>query len=97
MKWLEKETTKGVLKYRMPNVAEGFYFLSLAENTDTAEGILVTKGKIIASLKDMVDFRSLGYETFIDMLDDKENNFKALDKIAGEILYDLNEVLAKKD
>jgi hypothetical protein len=31
MKWLEKKTDKGVLKYRMPNIVEGYEFLSLIE------------------------------------------------------------------
>lgn len=97
MNWLEKQTDKGVLKYRMPNIAEGYFFLSLAEDTNSSQGMLQTKSKIIASLGALVNFKEAGYDSFNDLLNDKKAMWSIMDEIAGEVMYDLNEVLTKKN
>lgn len=97
MKWLEKETKKGILKYRMPDISEGYYFLSLASDISTADGMLVTTGKVISAMGKMVNFSSLGYSSYDELLNDKINMWEPISEISKEILSDLNEVLTKKD
>lgn len=97
MIWLEKQTSKGVLKYRMPNISEGYHFLSMSEDIGTARGILALTGKIIETMGNLVNTSSVGYDSYTEMLNDKENMWKPLTEISNEIINDINGVLIKKD
>lgn len=94
---MEKVTPKGVLKYRLPNIAEGYEFLSLCERIKTGADLLRIKGKFISIMSPLVDYKSLGYSSYLEMLEDKDNMYSALDEIASEIYEDILAVLGKKN
>lgn len=91
------ETPKGVLKYRLPNIPEGFVFLSLIDKITNYKDALIMKGKFAEHMDKVIDWAGLGYPTYTDFLKDKENNYKAVSKIADEIYVDLGDTLGKKN
>lgn len=97
MKWLEKNTDKGVLKYRMPDIEEGFYFLSSIEKISNAQDVFKIKGAFISLMKDMVQFKELGYDTYKEFLSDRENNAQAMSDIVKEVFDVITRELGKKD
>lgn len=96
MKWLEKKTEKGILKYRMPNVVEGYEFLSMIESVNGASGFFKAKAKFIANLSPLLDYSAFEYKSFDELLNDKETMFKPLSEISQEVFDDITGVLAKK-
>jgi hypothetical protein len=97
MKWQEKKTEKGIVKYRMPNIVEGYEFLALVENINGASGFFRAKAKFIANLAPLLDYSSCGYASFDDLLDDKDNMMAPLSEISQEIFDDITSALAKKN
>ena len=97
MKWFEKETPKGVLKYRMPNIEEGYYFLSAIEKMGSAQDVWRAKGKFISMMSDMVDFKSIGYESYNDFLSDRENNGQAMSEMVSDVFDTITSELGKKN
>jgi endonuclease III-like uncharacterized protein len=96
VKWLEKKTGKGVLKYRMPNVVEGYEFLSLVENTQGTSGFFKAKAKFISNLSPLLDYSICGYSSFDELLNDKENMMQPLSEISQEVLDDIMVAFQKK-
>jgi len=96
MKWLEKSTNKGVLKYRMPNIVEGYEFLSMVESVNGSSGFFRAKAKFIANLEPMLEYKQLGYPSYSELLEDKENMMHPLSDIAQEVFDDITGALAKK-
>lgn len=96
MKWLEKVTKLGVLKYRMPNIVEGYEFLSMIESVNGSSGFFKAKAKFIANLSPLLDYSSCGYKSYEDVLNDKENMMHPLSEIAQEVFDDITGALAKK-
>ncbi len=92
----EKKTDKGVLKYRLPNVVEGYEFLSLIESVNNASGFFKVKAKFIANLGPLLDFSGLGYKDYNDLLNDKATMRRPLSEISQEIFDDITEAIAKK-
>jgi hypothetical protein len=92
----EIQTPKGLLKYRMPNVSEGFEFLSLLEVVKTNSDMFRVKAKLIGPIENLVDYSSCGYASYKELLDDKENMFHPLSEIAQEVYSDIVSVLIKK-
>lgn len=97
MKWIEKKTGKGVLKYRMPNVVEGYEFLSMVETVTGASGFFKAKAKFIANLGQLLDYSACGYSDYNDLLDDKENMMHPLSEISQEVFDDISAALQKKN
>jgi hypothetical protein len=97
MNWLEKNTKKGVLKYRMPNIVEGFEFLSMIEAIKTSGDFYRVKGKFIAGMSCLLDYSALGYDGYDKLLEDKENMLHPMSEIAQEVFNDITGALAKKD
>ena len=97
MKWQEKQTEKGVLKYRMPNVVEGYEFLSMIETVSGSSGFFKAKAKFIANLSPLLDYSAFEYKSYDELLDDKKTMFKPLSEIAQEVFDDITEALAKKN
>lgn len=93
MKWKELETPKGILKYRLPNVAEGFNFLSAVMSND---GILSMKSEFTKYMGEMIDYKSLGYLSYDEFLTDIENNIAPMAKITDEVYQSVIGALAKK-
>lgn len=96
-KWFEKNTEKGVLKYRLPNIEEGFEFLSSVERIQSLQDAYKVKGKFVPKMKFLIDYGSIGYKSWEEFLDDKDNNFVAVAEIADEIFVDIVKVLGKKN
>jgi hypothetical protein len=97
MQTKEKKTAKGILKYRMPNIAEGYYYLSLCDQVKTGADVMRIRGKFISNMKDLLDFSSLGYSSYDEVLSDKDSMYVALSEIAEEIYQDIMDCLAKKN
>ena len=93
----EKQTAKGVLKYRMPNVIEGFEFLSMIESIKTGTDLFKVKGKFISKMDNIVDYSLCDYKSWDELINDKENMFHPLSEIAQEIFNDVTAVLVKKN
>jgi len=96
LKWLEKKTGKGVLKYRMPNIVEGYEFLSMIEAVSGSSGFFKAKAKFIANLGHLLDYSACGYKDYDDLLNDKENMMFPLSEISQEIFDDITGALQKK-
>lgn len=92
----EIKTSKGVLKYRLPNIAEGYEYLAMCDAIKTGSDVHRITGKFISKMSDLLDYKSLGYETYQEVLEDKENMYEPLSFIAREIFDDILAVLAKK-
>lgn len=90
-------TPKGTLKYRMPDIGEGWIFLSLFDSVRTAQEVFRIRGQIINHMGDLIDYSSLGYTSYKELLNDKINMNDALVKIAKEIFDDVLELLEKKN
>lgn len=97
MQLKEKQTAKGVLKYRMPNIAEGYYYLSLCDQVKTGADILRIRGKFIENMSSLLDISSLGFKDYNEALEDKDNMYVPLSEIAQEIYDDIVGTLAKKN
>ena len=97
MKWLEKSTDKGILKYRMPNIEEGYYFLSAIERMSNAQDVFKVKGKFVSMMSDMLSYKDIGFETYEDFLSDRENNAQAVADIVTEVFDTITRELGKKN
>jgi hypothetical protein len=84
------------LKYRLPNIEEGFYFLALIERIENYTDIFRIKGKMLGQMAEMICYKDLGYESFKEFLEDKENNLHAAQEIAEEVYEDIVGALKKK-
>lgn len=96
MKWLEKNTVKGNLKYRMPNIVEGYEFLSMVETIKNGADLFKVKGKFISKMAPLIDYSSCGYSSWDEVINDKEVMFHPLSEIAQELFDDVTAVLVKK-
>jgi hypothetical protein len=92
----EIKTNKGVLKYRLPNIAEGYEYLAACDSVKTGSDVHRVIGRFISMMSDLIDYKSVGYETYQEALEDKENMYEPLSFIAREIFDDILAVLAKK-
>jgi RecJ-like exonuclease len=93
---VEIKTNKGVLKYRLPDISEGYDYLSLVDVINTSSDVFIIKSKIIKKMGELLEFKELGYETYQDVLNDKENMREALSEISKNIFDDIIELLGKK-
>jgi hypothetical protein len=96
MKWLEKQTGKGVLKYRMPNIVEGYEFLSMIESVNGSSGFFKAKAKFISNLSPLLDYSACGFSSYDELLNDKENMMHPISEISQEVFDDITGALAKK-
>ena len=93
----EKETSKGVLKYRMPNVPECFDILAaLTDEIGKPVAPMVAKKKIMEISVEMLDETSVGYESKQDMINDPENMLMPISEIADEFYKFASSALEKK-
>lgn len=95
--WKEKSTSKGVLKYRMPNIAEGYEFLALVDQLKTASDVISVKGKFLNNMGKLIDYKELGYKAWDDVLEDKEAMTIPLSEIVHELFSDITGAFAKKN
>lgn len=89
-------TPRGVLKYRLPDISEGYTFLSYVDSIKNAAEVFVIKGRIIKNMGSLLAYSELGYASYDEVLNDKENMRDALSEISKEIFDDIIELLGKK-
>lgn len=94
--WKTKETPKGILKYRMPNIAEGYFYLSLVDRLKASNDVIKTKGLFLQEMGNLIDWASVGYESYSDLLFDKENMTLPVSEIVNELFDDVVGAFRKK-
>jgi non-canonical (house-cleaning) NTP pyrophosphatase len=82
---MEKQTEKGILKYRMPNIVEIYDLLDKSGITSGESSTLKLKKNIIEAMGAMVEFSPM-YESYEELLNDTDNMIFAISEIADEIL-----------
>jgi hypothetical protein len=80
----------------MPNIQEGYSFLSLVEKVENAQDLWKIKSKFLNIMGDLIDFKSLGYASYEDFLNDKDNNSEACADISEEVFVDVTSLIKKK-
>jgi hypothetical protein len=93
----EISTGKGVLKYRLPNIAEGHKYLALVHAIENTSDLFIIKGNIIQKMGELIQYSDLGYSSYDEVLNDKENMRSPISTIAQEVLDDILELLGKKN
>jgi hypothetical protein len=81
----------------MPNIAEGYEFLSMIDSIKTSGDFFRIKGKFIAGMSQLLDYSTLGYASYDELLNDKDNMMHPLTQISQEIFDDISGALAKKN
>lgn len=97
IKWKEIETPGGILKYRLPDIAEGFDFLAVIERISCAQDVFKIKGNFSRMMGPMIDYNGLGYASYDEFLRDRENNTAAMAAIADEFFIEITRALGKKN
>lgn len=93
----EKQTEKGVLKYRMPNILESYDILECSGITEGKPSQLKMKRNIIASMGYLIDFSGIeGVSSYDDLLNDTENMIMPLGEIADEVIVKAFSAFKKK-
>lgn len=94
---MEKQTEKGVLKYRMPNILESYDILECSGITEGKPSQLKMKRNIIASMGYLIDFSGIdGVASYDDLLNDTENMIVPLGEIADEVIVKAFSAFKKK-
>jgi hypothetical protein len=96
MNWKEKKTDKGVLKYRMPNVVEGFDLLGLLDLGKDDKNAFRIKAKFISNMGNLVDVSGCSYASYDDAINDRDVMIAPLSEIADEVFTDLIGAIGKK-
>ena len=95
---MEKQTEKGVLKYRMPNVLEVYDLLDVSGVNNGVVDTLKIKRNVIQNMSAMIDFSEIkdadSYEAVLNMTDEM---ILPLSDIADEIIGKIFEVFKKKN
>ena len=89
-------TPKGDLEYRLPDIAEGYEFLCYVDSVASSSDVFRIKAKIIKNMGELLDYKKLGYLTYDEVMNDKENMRDALSEISKNIFDDIVELLGKK-
>lgn len=93
----EIQTSRGVLKYRMPDISEGHALLAHFDKIETGSDILKIMSRIMKDMGDLVEYKPLGYTSYKEVLCDKDNMAKPISEIAKEIYDDVMDMLIKKN
>ena len=93
----EIKTSKGVLKYRLPNILEIY---DIVEGTSSIKGdhsMMKIRREIIARMSPIVDYSGIkDVSSYEDMLNDPDNFFAPLRDIADVLIAKMSEVITKK-
>lgn len=96
MNWKEKKTDKGVIKYRMPNIVEGFDLLGLLDLGKDEKNPFRIKAKFISSMGNLVDLSGCEHKSYDEALNDRDAMIIPLSEIADEVFSDLIGAIGKK-
>lgn len=95
---MEKQTDKGVLKYRMPNILELYDLLDASGVNGGMSEILKVKRNVIANMGSLIDYSEIdganSYEELLNMLDVM---IIPLSDIADELITKILDVSKKKN
>jgi len=95
---VEIKTTKGVLKYRLPNILEAYDILEASGINRGNVNALKLKRNIISSLGVLVDYSLIeGVHSYEDLLNDVDDMLLPLGEIADEIIVKIFDIFKKKD
>lgn len=95
---MEKQTEKGVLKYRMPNVLEVYDLLDLSGVNNGITETLKIKRNVIQHMSALVDFSGIeGVSSYEELLNMPEDMILPLSDIADEVIAKIFEVFKKKN
>lgn len=99
MSWIVKETPRGKLKYRMPNILEAYDILdSSGVGSGEKVGNIKLKKNVIQSMGSLVDYSEIencsNYEDLLLMVEDM---IGPLSEIADEIVIKTFEAFKKKN
>ena len=91
-------TSKGILKYRMPNIIEVYKIISESGIYKGELDDLTLRMNVIGSMKSLIDFSGVeGVKTYDELLLDIEDMLFPLSEIADSIISKTVEVLKKKN
>lgn len=94
----EKQTERGVLKYRMPNILELYDLLDASGVNGGMSEILKVKRNVIAHMGKLIDYSEIegasSYEELLNMLDVM---ILPLSEIADELIAKILDVSKKKN
>lgn len=94
---MEKQTERGVLRYRMPNILESYDILEASGITEGKPSQLKLKRNIIAGMEFLIDCSGIeGSPSYQDLLNDSENMIVPLGEIADEIIIKAFSAFKKK-
>jgi len=83
---MEKITSKGVLKYRMPNILEAYDLLEASGVSTGNTSVIKLKRNIIKEMSPLIDFTSIeGISSYEELLQDMDSFVLALSEIADEV------------
>jgi hypothetical protein len=92
-----KETEKGILRYRMPNILESYDILECSGITEGKPSQLKMKRNIIASMGYLLDFSEIEeFKSYDDLLNDTECMIVPLGEIADEVIVKAFSAFKKK-
>lgn len=93
----EIETSKGILKYRMPNILEAYDLLEASGISSGETSTLKLKRNIIKEMSYLVDYSLIeGVESYDQLLEDIEDMITPLSIIADEVILKSFAVFKKK-
>lgn len=94
---MEKQTSKGVLKYRMPNVLEVYDLLDASGVNVGVVDTLKIKRNVIANMESLIDYSGISeVKSYNDLLSNPEDMILPLGEIADEVIAKIFEVFKKK-
>lgn len=98
MKWFEKQTSKGILKYRMPTILEAIKYVRILREFFATDDLVGARLVLMENIQELLDYTSLdGISSFEDINKEGDAFTSALYQISDEILNKVVESFAKKD
>lgn len=98
MKWMEKQTSRGILKYRMPTILEAIKYVRILRDFFATDDLVGARLVLMENIKDLLDYSGLdGISSFDEINNQSEVFTSALYQISDEILSKVVESFAKKD
>jgi hypothetical protein len=95
---MEKITSKGVLKYRMPNILEVYTLLDESGVNNGVSETLKIKRNVIQNMGCLIDISGIdGVSSYDELLNYPDELIIPLSDIANEVIDKVFDVFKKKD
>lgn len=93
----EIKTSKGILKYRMPNIIEVYDILDTAKIFDPNKNLIQIRGEIVKNISPLIDFSELkDVNSYEDLINNPDDFFAPLSDLADVLITKMSELLTKK-